>query len=161
MNFENLSRNSYHGSSNREFGLMFSAFFMILAALDKSDKLPFSLDVSNLKNCVFLQYMGLMDNPLTLVFTSLSLVFLLSALLMPNALMPLNWLWIKLGLLIHTIVSPVILGLLFYLVFTPVGLVMRLFGNDLLRLRLDESSPTYWIDRTYLESDSDSLENQF
>lgn len=161
MNFENLSRNSYHGSSNREFGLVFSAFFMILAALDKSDKLPFSLDVSNLKNCVFLQYMGLMDNPLTLVFTSLSLVFLLSALLMPNALMPLNWLWIKLGLLIHTIVSPVILGLLFYLVFTPVGLVMRLFGNDLLRLRLDESSPTYWIDRTYLESDSDSLENQF
>jgi hypothetical protein len=162
MNHEILSRVKPHqGSSEREFGLVFSVFFMILAVLDKFSKLPVSLDISYLKNCVFLQDTEWANHPLSLVFAVLSLVFLLLALLIPKALMPLNWLWTKLGLLLHKIVSPIVLVLLFYLVFMPIGLVMRLFGSDLLKLRLDKSAPTYWIERTPAGPEPNSLEDQF
>jgi hypothetical protein len=162
LNDKNLSRIKTHqGSSEREFGLVFSAFFMILAVFDKFSKLPFTLDVPYLKDCVFLQDTEWVVHPLTLVFGMLSLCFLLFALFLPNLLMPLNWLWTKLGLLLHKIVSPIVLGLLFYVVFTPIGVVMRLLGSDLLRLRIDKGATSYWIERTPAGPEPTSLEDQF
>ena len=64
-------------------------------------------------------------------------MFLAVALLRPNVLSPLNRLWIKLGVLMAIIMSPIVLGLLFFLVVTPVGLLMRATGKDPLRLRQD------------------------
>jgi hypothetical protein len=74
-------------------------------------------------------------------------LFLLAALLMPARLHPLNRVWIKLGLVLHKIVNPIVMALLFYGTIWPTGLVMRLKGRDLLRLKRDPSSDSYWIMR--------------
>ena len=75
-------------------------------------------------------------------------LFLVLGLLRPSLLHPLNRLWMMLGLLLHRIVNPIVMGLLFYGTILPTGLVMRLRGRDLLRLRRDPAAETYWIKRT-------------
>ena len=75
-------------------------------------------------------------------------LFLVLGLLRPSSLHPLNRLWMMLGLLLHRIVNPIVMGLLFYGTILPTGLVMRLRGRDLLRLRRDPAAETYWITRT-------------
>jgi hypothetical protein len=72
-----------------------------------------------------------------------------------------NDLWIKLGLLMGRIVNPIVLGLLFYLVITPFGLGARLFGKDLLRLRLDRTAKSYWIERTPPGPAPETMRQQF
>src|SRR6516225_5475358 len=71
-------------------------------------------------------------------------LFLVAAWLKPALLNPLNRLWMKLGLLLHRVVNPIVMGLLFYGTIFPTGLVMRLRGRDLLRLRRDPAAETYW-----------------
>ncbi len=66
----------------------------------------------------------------------------------PSLLHPLNHLWMKFGLLLHGIVSPIGMGLLFYGTILPTGLVMRLRGRDLLRLKREPGAESYWIART-------------
>ncbi len=73
--------------------------------------------------------------------------FLLCALLYPRILGPLNRLWLKFGLVLHAIVSPVVMALIFYSTVTPIGLLLRWLGKDPLQLRLDRSTDTYWIER--------------
>ncbi len=74
-------------------------------------------------------------------------LFLGAALLAPSALNPLNRLWMKLGLVLHKIVNPIVMGLLFYGTIYPTGLVMRLRGKDLLRLKREPGADSYWIAR--------------
>jgi len=88
-------------------------------------------------------------------------LFLLLAVLVPRVLAPANRLWTKFGLLLHHIVSPLALGVLFFLVVTPTGLLMRLFGKDPLRLRFDPAADSYWIKRDPPGPAADSLKNQF
>jgi hypothetical protein len=76
-----------------------------------------------------------------------AVLFLGAATLAPSALRPLNSLWMKLGLVLHKIVNPIVMGLLFYGTIYPTGFVMRLRGNDLLRLKRDPAADTYWIAR--------------
>jgi hypothetical protein len=76
-----------------------------------------------------------------------AVLFLIAALLWPSSLRPLNRLWMKLGLLLHRIVNPIVMGLLFYGTIWPTGLVMRMRGRDLLRLKRDPSAASYWIAR--------------
>jgi Saxitoxin biosynthesis operon protein SxtJ len=90
-----------------------------------------------------------------------AIVFLAIALLRPNALSPLNRLWTRFGLLIGMIVSPIVLGLLFVLVVTPVGLLMRLTGKDPLRLRRESGVGSYWIVRNPPGPPGDSMGDQF
>jgi hypothetical protein len=81
-------------------------------------------------------------------WTSIAAVlFGVAAWLRPSLLHPLNRAWMKLGLLLHRIVNPVVMGLLFYGTILPTGLVMRLRGRDLLRLKREPSAETYWIAR--------------
>lgn len=87
--------------------------------------------------------------------------FALAALLRPALLAPLNRLWIRLGVLLGRVVGPVALGILFYGVFTPLGIVMRLSGKDPLRLKLDAGAQTYWIERLPPGPPPDSMTNQF
>ena len=78
---------------------------------------------------------------------ALAALFLLAAVLKPALLHPLNRLWMKLGLLLHKIVNPIVMGLLFYGTIWPTGAIMRMRGRDLLRLRREPTSDTYWIAR--------------
>ena len=76
-------------------------------------------------------------------------------------LAPLNRLWMKFGGLLHRFVSPIVLGLLFFVVITPMGLAMRMLGKDPLKLRADTQSKSYWIDRTPPGPRPDSFIDQF
>ena len=71
-----------------------------------------------------------------------------AAWLRPETLHPLNRLWMKFGVLLHKAVSPIVMGLLFYGTILPTGFVMRLRGQDLLRLKREPGSDSYWIMRT-------------
>jgi predicted membrane metal-binding protein len=83
------------------------------------------------------------------------------ALLRPATLAPFSRLWTRFGVLLHAAVSPLVLGLLFYLTVAPTGLLMRLFGKDPLRLKRDPEAATYWIARTPPGPAPESLRNQF
>jgi hypothetical protein len=76
-------------------------------------------------------------------------------------LSPLNRLWLRFGLLLHKIVSPLVLGIMFFLVITPIGLLMRAVGKDLLRLKFDKRSSSYWIERLPPGPPPESLKDQF
>ena len=125
-------------SSNRSFGLIFAAFFAIVALLP-------------LVSGHAVRWWAL----------AVAAVFALIALLMPAILAPLNRLWFKFGQLLHKIVNPIVLGAMFFLVLTPTGLIMRAFGKDPLRLRLDRTVPSYWIDRQPPGPSPASLRDQF
>lgn len=86
-------------------------------------------------------------------------LFVLLALAAPRVLAPLNRLWAKFGLLLHRIISPLILAILFYGCITPIGYLMRLTGKDPLRLRFEGEQRSYWIVRN--AHDIPSFNNQF
>jgi uncharacterized integral membrane protein len=109
------------GSSNRTFGLVFVVVFLVIALwplLDGGPPRIWSLIIAG--------------------------VILLLALFVPAVLAPLNRLWTKFGLVLHRIVNPVILGLMFAVAVVPVALIMRLLRKDLLHLRFDPEAETYW-----------------
>jgi hypothetical protein len=83
------------------------------------------------------------------------------SLLRPRLLHPLNRVWFRFGLLLHKVVSPLVMSTLFFVVITPVGLLMRGFGTDPLRRRFDAQATTYWILRAPPGPDPDSLRDQF
>jgi hypothetical protein len=90
-----------------------------------------------------------------------ALVFLVSALLFPSWLKPLNWVWFKFGILLHTITNPILMGLLFFLAVLPTGLIMRALGHDLLRLRRQPDTDSYWIVRQSRGPSPQSMKDQF
>ena len=91
----------------------------------------------------------------------LAAAFLIAALLRPAALNPLNRVWLKFGLLLHRIVSPVIMALLFYGTVLPTGLVMRAMGRDLLRLKREPDAESYWIVRAPPGPAPETMKHQF
>ena len=125
-------------SSDRSFGFVFAALFLIIGL-----------------------YPLLHASGIRLWAVAISGLFLLLAALRPQVLAPANRLWTKFGLLLHNIVSPIALGILFFLVVTPTGLLMRLLGKDPLRLRFDPAADSYWIKRDPPGPTADSLNNQF
>jgi hypothetical protein len=78
---------------------------------------------------------------------ALAMVFTGAALTAPHLLAPLNRVWLQIGLLMHKVISPVVLGLVFFSTVTPIALVLRALGKDPLRLRFDAEAPSYWIER--------------
>lgn len=90
-----------------------------------------------------------------------AIAFFVISLIIPRMLRPLNLLWFRFGLLLHKIISPLIMGLVFFLVVTPIAFVMRLSGKDLLNLRFDPQASSYWIKRDPPGPDSQSMSNQF
>jgi hypothetical protein len=92
---------------------------------------------------------------------ALAVAFLFAALLRPAVLVPLNRIWLKFGLLLHKIVNPVVMALLFYGTVLPTGLVARAMGKDLLRLRREPEAESYWIVRTPPGPAPESMKDQF
>ena len=139
MSHENLApREAVRGSSNRSFGIVFGVVFLIVAVLPL-----FS------------------SGGIRVWAAVVSASFFLVAFVLSRLLAPLNRLWTRFGLLLHRIVSPIVLGILFYLFVTPMGFVMRIMGKDFLRLRFDSTSRSYWIERNPPGPRPDSLNNQF
>lgn len=91
----------------------------------------------------------------------LSSFFLLTAIFNPGLLSPLNRLWFKLGMLLHKIVNPIVMGFLFFLTVTPIAIIFKLIGKDPLNRELDQKCKTYWIERDPNEFHRDSMKNQF
>ena len=125
-------------SSNRTFGLVFAAFFALVALLPV-----------------------VRGHAVRRWALPVSALFLLAALAAPKLLTPLNRAWTALGTLLHAIVNPLVLGILFYLVFTPFGWVLRRMGKDFLRLRHAPGTQTYWIVRQPPGPSPESMSRQF
>jgi hypothetical protein len=87
--------------------------------------------------------------------------FLAAALVIPAVLKPLNQLWHRLGLLLHRIINPIVMGVVFYGTVLPTGLIMRALGNDLLRLRSEPDRDSYWIRREPPGPKPESMRDQF
>ena len=94
-------------------------------------------------------------------FFAVAILFLSLAIIYPQCLRPLNKAWFLFGLLLHKIVNPLILGLLFYVTILPAGIIMRLLAKDLLNLKYDKYAKSYWIDREPPGPKPDSIKNQF
>lgn len=124
--------------SNRNFGLVFSAVFAFFGLWP-------------------LLRHG--DPPRWWMF-AVAVAFLVLALFAAQLLAPLNRLWFKLGLAMHGVVSPLVMGLLFYGAVTPMGLFLRAIGKDLLRLKREDVS-SYWIMREPRGPAAGSMKNQF
>lgn len=134
--------NSLHGSklpSERTFGLVFMGIFLIAAGYVWHK--GFSLEWVE-------------------AFLGLALAFLICILLAPKVLRPLNKAWYQLGLVLGRFVSPVVLGVLFFIVITPVAIVMRLAGRDALLLK-KRNVDSYWIDRKPPGPEPESFKEQF
>ena len=121
-------------SSNRSFGIVFFVVFLLIAFYP-------------------LTYGG--EIRIWSVITSL--IFLVSGLLNSKFLTPLNKLWFRFGIFLGKIISPVIMGIIFFLVVTPIGLIMRLLGKDVLNLKYNKSK-SYWIEKSGPKS---KMKNQF
>ena len=91
----------------------------------------------------------------------IALLFIVTGYFYPAALRPLNWLWFKFGLLLHSVVNPIVMGLLFYAAVWPTGLVMRAFGKDLLRLKREPECSSYWIARQPPGPEPATMKDQF
>ena len=111
-------------SSNRNFGLVFFTVFLIVSLW------PLTYGAQ-----------------IRIWSTTFSLVFLILGLMNSKLLTPLNKLWFKFGLTLGAIVGPLVMGIVFFLVVTPIGLVMKIMGKDLLNKKYDKKKNTYWIKR--------------
>ena len=87
-------------------------------------------------------------SPLWWAFAILGLVFVVFAWLSPRRLSPLNWVWFHFGLLLHKVVSPIVFGIIFFGIVTPIGLLMRWRGHRPLAPGVDRLAASYWTSRT-------------
>ncbi len=88
-------------------------------------------------------------------------VFLGLGLFAPPLLKPLNRAWFRLGMVLHKVVNPIIMALLFFVTVTPMALLMRVFGKDLLHIKFDAAAKTYWVERTPPGPEPDTMRHQF
>ena len=88
----------------------------------------------------------------------IAIIFLIFGLMNSKLLTPLNKLWFKFGLFLGTIVSPFVMGIIFFLVITPIGFVMKIIGKDLLNIKHDNKKKSYWINRDKTKS---TMKQQF
>ncbi len=123
--------------SNRKFGFFFSIVFLAAAIyfyINNTDLVVYVLGI-------------------------LSALFFVITFVKADLLLPLNKLWMRVGFMLGIIMSPIVLGIIFFFLFTPTAFLMRLSGRDELKLRL-RKQPSYWIKRDN-EAQSDSYKNQF
>ena len=120
--------------SNRSFGIVFFVFFLIIAT-----------------------YPLINGAELRLWSLIISIIFLLLGLVNSKILNPLNKQWFKFGIFVGKVISPLVMSIIFFLVVTPIGLLMRLLNKDLLNLKFNNNS-SYWIEKTEPKS---KMKNQF
>ena len=122
-------------SSEKSFGIVFSIVFLIVALYP-------------LINSEGLHVWAIVT----------SIIFFFIAFIAPNVLVFPNKLWFKLGLLIGSIIAPIVMGFVYFVTVLPTGLIMRLLGKELLKQKLDKNAKSYWIER---KEPMGSMKNQF
>ena len=122
-------------SSNKSFGILFFVVFL-------------GLGLWPLTN----------DNNPNIYLIIISTIFLILGLLNSKLLSPLIWFWIKFGELLGKIIAPMVMAIIYFLILTPISLMVRLFGKDLLGLKFTKQIKTYWIKR---KKDLGSMNKQF
>lgn len=125
-------------SSERSFGFVFAIVFLLIAI-----------------------YPLIQADSIRWWALTLALVFLLTAFLLPIVLYPLNYIWYRFGLLLHHIVNPLVMGLVFFTTIIPIGIIMQISGKDILNLKLKSSAKSYWINRYPPGPSKDSLKKQY
>ena len=127
--------NEINKSSNRSFGIVFFIVFLLIGIyplLNQEDPRLWALIIS--------------------------LIFLILGIFDSKILTPLNKIWFKFGIFLGRIISPLIMGLIFFLVVTPIGIFMRILGKDLINLKFKKNVKSYWIEKTGPKS---KMKNQF
>ena len=120
--------------TNRNFGIVFFIVFLIIAL-----------------------WPVLKQNEIRIWSLIISFIFFVLGLINSKLLTPLNKLWFKFGILLGNIIAPIVMGIVFFLVVTPTGLIMRLFRKDILKLKKN-SNNSYWINK---DNTNSSMKNQF
>ena len=120
--------------SNKSFGIVFSIVFVLISL-----------------------YPLLYGDSIRIWFLAISLAFLILGLVNSKILTPLNKAWFKFGIFLGKIVSPIIMGIIFFLVVSPIGFIMRILGKDVLNLKFN-ANKSYWIEKTGPKS---KMKNQF
>ena len=123
---------------NRVFGLIFSGIFCVIALLP----------------ILF----GGGYRPWALV---IAIAWAVPAIIFPAVLAPLNRLWAKFGQVMHKIINPVLMGLIFFLTVVPTGLIMKLLRKDPMRRKYDVNATTYWVERKETRLSKESFDEQF
>jgi len=122
-------------NSNRSFGIVFFFVFLIVSLWPLIN-----------------------ENPVRVWFSYIAIIFLILGLMNSNLLTPLNVLWFKFGKLLGSIVAPIVMGIVFFIVITPTGFIMGIFGKDLLNKKYNNKSKSYWINR---EKSKGTMKQQF
>lgn len=129
-----MKNNSIKVGSNKIFGIFFAIIFFVIAFWPL-------INGNNVRNWPI----------------PIAIIFLILGILNSKLLSPLNKGWIKLGLFLGSIVSPIVMVLIFFLVLTPTGFILRLFKKDVLNLKFNKSD-TYWLEK---EKNKSTMKNQF
>ena len=125
----------YKKSSNKSFGILFFIVFLGLGLWPITNN----------------------NNP-NIYLILISIIFLILGLLDSKLLSPLNSFWIKLGEFLGKIIAPIVMAIIYFIILTPISLIVRLFGKDLLGLKFTNQTKTYWIKR---KKDLNSMNKQF
>jgi len=120
--------------SNRSFGIVFFVVFILIGF-----------------------YPLLNDGNLNIISILIGIIFLILGILNSRFLTPLNKIWFKFGIFLGQIISPIVMGIIFFLVVTPIAFIMRVLGKDVLKLK-KKTDNSYWIKKTDLKS---KMKNQF
>jgi len=124
--------------SNRNFGFFFTAIFILIG-------IYFYLNA---------------DLIFTYLILTIAAIFFLTTIISPDLLLPLNKAWMWFGFLLGKVISPIILGIIFFIIITPYALVMRIFGRDELRLKFKERL-SHWKGRNIDAAKTDTFKHQF
>ena len=111
-------------SSNRSFGLVFFVVFLILGLWPVKS-----------------------GGDINILLILISLVFLFLAIIKSKFLTPLNKLWFKFGMKLGALIAPIVMGVVFFLVVTPIGIIMKITGRDLINKKINKNIKTYWLNR--------------
>ena len=129
-----MNNNKIKLGSNRSFGIVFFIVFLIIATYPLSN-----------------------DNSIRLWSLIIGIIFLILGIINSRVLTPFNILWMKFGLLLGKIVSPIVMGFVFFGVVTPISIIMKLLRKDLLNLKRNKKE-TYWLKK---EENKSNMKNQF
>ena len=121
-------------SSNKSFGIVFFVVFLLIAIYPLTN-----------------------GGDIRIWSGIISFIFLVLGLLNSRILTPLNKIWFKFGIILGKIISPVIMAIIFFLVVTPTGLIMRILGKDILNLKYNQNK-SYWIEK---DGPKSNMKNQF
>ena len=120
--------------SNKSFGIVFAVVFGLIAF-----------------------WPLIKDNDIRLWSLIISIIFLVLGMINSKILTPLNRLWFKIGIFLGNFIAPIVMGIIFFLVVTPTGIIMKLLGKDLIKLKKNNEK-SYWIEKKNIKS---SMKNQF